>query len=303
VIWPQNALGVKDELHCQLLLSNPSYVAQEKLDGMRAVVHITKSGLRIFSRSAGVKDPTRPLEKTSSMLHLAKLTFPDLIGTVLDGEILIPGKDSSEIAGSVHRKNGNNGLVKLFVFDILRFCGRDLTGKTLAERLPLLLTTKLMMQGSEHIQFVSFATTLEQKEKLYQSVFNNGGEGVMLKNLVGKYIEGGRPANNWFKFKKSATFDCVVMGFSKGKGKFATRIGAVAFGQFVDGKLVELGQASGMTDPVRNDMSDHPEKYISNVVVIKGMERLKSGAIRHPRYVGLRPDKSPKECVYYPNEQ
>ena len=49
----------------------PSYIAQEKLDGMRAIVHITKQGLRIFSRSAGVEDPTQPLEKTSALPHLA----------------------------------------------------------------------------------------------------------------------------------------------------------------------------------------------------------------------------------------
>lgn len=298
-----NCQGVKDELHLQLLLSNPSFVAQEKLDGMRAVAHITKTGLRIFSRSAGVKDPTRPLEKTSSLPHLAKLTFPDLVGTVLDGEILIPGKHSAEIAGSVHRKNGNNGLVKLFVFDILRFCGRDLTDKTLAERLPLLLTTKLMMQGTDDVRFLPFATTLEAKEQLYQSVFKNGGEGIVLKNLVGKYIEGGRPKDNWMKYKRCATFDCVVMGFTRGKGKFATSVGSVVFGQFLNGKLTELGQASGMADSVRNDMSDYPEKYIGKVVVIKGMERLKSLAIRHPRFVGFRDDKSPRECVAYATEK
>lgn len=298
-----NCQGVKDELHCQLLLSNPSYVAQEKLDGMRAVVHVAKSGLRIFSRSAGVKDPTRPLEKTSSLPHLAKLTFPDLIGTVLDGEILIPGKDSAEIAGSIHRKNGNNGLVKLFVFDILRFCGRDLTNKTLAERLPLLLTTKLMMQGTDDVRFLPFATTLEQKEKLYQSVFKNGGEGIVLKNLTGTYLQGGRPANNWFKFKKSREFDVVCIGFTKGAGKYNNRIGALVFGQYVNGQLTELGQASGMSDAIRNQMSDHPEKFIGKVLTIRGMERLKSGAIRHPRYIGIRIDKNPKDCIYREDEQ
>src|SRR3990172_1838944 len=239
---------------------------------MRAVVHITKTGLRIFSRSAGVKDPTRPLEKTSSLPHLARLTFPDLVGTVLDGEILIPGKDSAEIAGSVHRKNGNgqNHQVKLFVFDILRYCGKDLTNKTLAERLPWLLTSKLKIQGNDHLRFLPFATTLPEKKKLYESVFSNGGEGIMLKNITGTYLEGGRPANNWFKYKKSATFDCVVMGFSKGKGKYNERIGAVVFGQYLDGTLTELGQASGMTDSVRNDMSRHPGKYIGKIVVIEG---------------------------------
>ena len=93
-----NAQGLKDDSHLDLLLQSQNYIAQIKLDGMRAVVHITSSGLRIFSRSAGVADPSRPLEKTSSLPHLASLVFPELVGTVLDCEILAPGKDSAELA-------------------------------------------------------------------------------------------------------------------------------------------------------------------------------------------------------------
>ena len=129
-----NAQGVKNEAHFQQLMDDPRYLCQEKLDGMRAIVHITADGLRIFSRSAGVNDPTRPLEKTSSLPHLANLKFPRLIGTILDAEILADGLNSSELAGSVHRKNGSNGLVKIHVFDVLSFCGTTLTSVTLSRR-------------------------------------------------------------------------------------------------------------------------------------------------------------------------
>ena len=81
-----NAQGVKNEAHFQQLMEDPRYLCQEKLDGMRAIVHITADGLRIFSRSAGVNDPTRPLEKTSSLPHLARLQFPKLSGTILDAK-------------------------------------------------------------------------------------------------------------------------------------------------------------------------------------------------------------------------
>ena len=102
--------------------------------------------------------------------------------------------------------------------------------------------------------------------------------------------------------KKSATFDCVVMGFTKGKGKFNTRIGAVIFGQYVNGKLIELGQTSGMTDSMRHDMSLHPHKFVGKVITIKGMERLRSGAIRHPIFVAIS-DKNPAQCCWYEGEQ
>jgi ATP-dependent DNA ligase len=299
-----NAQGVKDDVHLGVLFESKSYIAQVKLDGMRAVVHITPDGLRIFSRSAGIADPTKPLEKTSSLPHLAALKFPDLLGTILDCEILVPGKDSAELSGLVHRKevDSDNTKVKLFVFDILWVCGRKITDKSLRNRLSELLSISHKLQ-SEHIVVLPYSTTPIQKRKLYDKVIASGGEGIMLKNLDAAYIEGARPANTWFKVKRSATYDCVVTGFSKGKGKYNTQIGAVRFGQYVEGKLIELGQASGMNDSIRRDMSFNPSKYLGQVVMIKGMERLKSGSIRHPQFAGMHLGKHPLQCIWYGNEQ
>ncbi len=299
-----NAQGVRDEEHFEQLMEDPNYVAQEKLDGMRAVAHITKNGLRIFSRSAGVNDYSRPLEKTSALPHLASLRFPELIGTVLDSEILLPGQDSATLAGTVHRKNtnGDSRLVKMFVFDVLHHCRRDLTAQDLDCRISILEILQPKLQ-SDHIIILPYAYSTKAKWTLYNKVMANHGEGIMLKNRYAPYIQSGRPANNWYKQKKSATFDCVIIGFTKGAGKFNASIGAVRFGQYIKGELRELGQASGMTDSIRSDMSRSPEKYIGKAVIIKGMERLKSGAIRHPQYGGLRPDKNPKQCVLYQGEQ
>ena len=49
----------------------------------------------------------------------------------------------------------------------------------------------------------------------------------MLKRLDECYVQGGRPANNWYKAKKSSTFDCVVLGFTRGKGKYNETISVV----------------------------------------------------------------------------
>jgi ATP-dependent DNA ligase len=299
-----NAQGIKDQEHLNRLICNDNYAAQEKLDGMRAVIHITKSGLRIFSRSAGVDDPTRPLEKTAALPHLASLRFPHLANTILDTEILAPGIDVASLSGSIHSNHvgTTNGLVKAYVFDVLTYCGEDLSSKTLHQRIAVLD----ILHGALHspyIIFLPWAFTAKQKRTLHDTVLARGGEGIMLKRLDALYMQGGRPANNWLKAKKSATFDCVVMGFTKGMGKFNNRIGALVFGQYVNGKLIELGQASGMSDADRNEMSLHPDRYVGKVVTIKGMERLKSGAIRHPQYDEMRYDKDRHQCKWYQNEQ
>ena len=299
-----NAQGIKSQDHLNWLICNENYAAQEKLDGMRSVIHITKNGLRIFSRSSGVEDPTRPLEKTAALPHLASLRFPQLANTILDAEILAPGIDAASLSGAIH-SNGvrkTNGLVKVFVFDVLRYRGEDLSHKTLRQRIEVLDILNGGLQ-SPYVIFLPWAFTAKEKRSLYESVLARGGEGIMIKRLDAVYIQGGRPANNWLKAKKSATFDCVVMGFTTGKGKFNNRIGALIFGQYVNGKLVELGQASGMSDAERNKMSAHPDEFIGKVVTIKGMERLKSGAIRHPQFAGIRYDKDRHECKWYRNEQ
>ena len=299
-----NAQGVRDDAHLQALLDDPSYIAQEKLDGMRAIVHVTKDGLRIFSRSAGVEDPTQPLEKTTAPPHLARLSFSDLSGTILDGEILAPGVDCASLSGKVHRKNGNGNTcsVHLYLFDILRVADRDLIGSPLGERLLHLAVLEAQLQ-SKYIHFLPWVATRAEKRKLYESVLARGGEGIMLKRIDATYVRGGRPANNWYKAKKSSTFDCVVMGFTHGKGKYNSTIGAVVFGQYVNGNLTALGQASGMSDELRREMGCTPDRFISKVVEIQGMERLKSGAIRHPRFVAMRSEKRPEECVWYQCEQ
>jgi ATP-dependent DNA ligase len=64
-----------------------------------------------------------------------------------------------------------------------------------------------------------------------------------------------------------------------------------------------MGQTSGMDDALRKKISENRLKFLDKVVEIKGMERLKSGAIRHPQWGGLRPDKKAKDCVYRSDEQ
>jgi DNA ligase-1 len=251
-----------------------------------------------------VDDPTRPLEKTTALPHLALLKFPHLAETILDAEILAPGIDMASLSGAIHSNEvgHTNGQVKAFVFDVLKYCGQDLLTKSLSQRIMVLDILKTRLH-SPYIIFLPWAYKAPDKQKLYDDVLARGGEGIMLKRLDALYLQGARPANNWYKAKRSATFDCVVMGFTKGKGKFNNRIGALVFGQYVNGNLVELGQASGMTDSERTEMSTNPKKYIGRVVVIKGMERLKSHSIRHPQFGGIRFDKNPNQCRYHENEQ
>lgn len=113
-----------------------------------------------------------------------------------------------------------------------------------------------------------------------------------------------------------------VLEVSRSRLAEAGWIGAIRFGQFLkvptdyvidtkvgdmevpvvwlkDGKLIlrYCGSCSGMDDAMRKEFSENKEKYIGTVVEILANEREPSGKFRHPRMVGLRPDKNAQDCI------
>lgn len=76
--------------------------------------------------------------------------------------------------------------------------------------------------------------------------------------------------------------------------KTAIKIGAYN----KDGELVDLGTvSSGLTDSLREDFTNSPNKYLNKVVEIGGMN-LEDDAIRHGRLIRFRDDKNAEECLY-----
>ena len=79
-------------------------------------------------------------------------------------------------------------------------------------------------------------------------------------------------------------------------------IGAIKFGQYREGKLIELGQTSGIDDEMKellsNGFCEIKEEYLGTVIEIGAMEQMKSGAYRHPRFIKLRPDRDAESCIW-----
>jgi hypothetical protein len=76
--------------------------------------------------------------------------------------------------------------------------------------------------------------------------------------------------------------------------------GAITFGQYKDGKLIEVGNTSGIKDNLRKDFAENPESFIGRVIEVGAMERIKkTNALREPRLIAVRPewDKQPHECT------
>ena len=155
----------------------------------------------------------------------------------------------------------------------------------------------------------------EELDQLFAAAQARGNEGLMIKDTESVYTPG-RRGKSWLKLKRElATLDVVVTAVEYGHGK---RIGVLSDYTFAvrDGeRLVNIGKAySGLTDVEIAEMSlwflQHViddqgfrlvvEPKIVLEVAFNNMmisERHESGlALRFPRIVRLRPDKSAEEA-------
>jgi DNA ligase-1 len=163
------------------------------------------------------------------------------------------------------------------------------------------------------------AASPEQMEELFAAAQARGNEGLMIKDLGSAYTPGKR-GKSWLKMKRElATLDVVVTAVEYGHGK---RVGVLSDYTFAvwdtnrnDARLVNIGKAySGLTDVEITEMTkwflEHTiedqgfrrtvEPKIVLEVAFNNMmqsDRHDSGyALRFPRIVRLRPDKSAEEA-------
>ncbi len=159
------------------------------------------------------------------------------------------------------------------------------------------------------------AFTPPELDQLFEASQARGNEGLMIKDPESAYTPG-RRGKSWLKLKRElATLDVVVTAVEYGHGK---RIGVLSDYTFAvrDGdKLVNIGKAySGLTDA---EIAEMTRWFLEHIVEDQGFrlivepkivlevafnnmmrsDRHESGyALRFPRIVRLRPDKSPEEA-------
>jgi ATP-dependent DNA ligase len=299
------------------------WVGEPKIDGSRYLMHVGVGESRFTSRHESKKTGLF-VEKSKNIPHLQDLFMNenvdvDLAGCVFDGEIVRGGllsksSEVTKIMGSLPEKaiqiQQESGYVDYFVFDILfDHEGNDIRGLPYESRRNIMLGyLSEIADPKKHLNIIPVER--QDKERFYQEIIAAGGEGVILKDSQAPYAQG------WAKVKRHATFDVIITGYEeptkitkKSSGEeSASRlydngwIGALVFGQYFEGKLVNFGSCSGMDDAMREEISLNKEKYIGKVIEVMCQERLVSGRLRHPRFLRFRPDKNPEECVYRPNE-
>jgi DNA ligase-1 len=159
------------------------------------------------------------------------------------------------------------------------------------------------------------ASSPEELEELFAAAQARGNEGLMIKDLNSSYLPGKR-GKSWLKMKRElATLDVVVTAVEYGHGKRVGVLSDYTFAVWDGDRLVNIGKAySGLTDVEIAEMTlwflEHTiedqgfrrtvEPKIVLEVAFNNMmksERHESGyALRFPRIVRLRPDKTAEEA-------
>ena len=159
------------------------------------------------------------------------------------------------------------------------------------------------------------ATSPEEVEQLFVAARARGNEGLMIKDLTSPYTPGKR-GKSWLKMKRElATLDVVVTAVEYGHGKRIGVLSDYTFAVWDNDRLVNIGKAySGLTD---TEIAEMTKWFLEHTIEDRGFlrvvepkvvlevafnnmmrsDRHESGyALRFPRIVRLRPDKSAEDA-------
>ena len=305
------------------------FFVEDKFDGIRAQAHVQDGRVAIYSRTLDEISMRFP------ELHepLRGLTTDAIIdGEIITarGEQILPFSDLQKRLG---RKTVSEDLLKsvpvVFVsYDLLYASQRVLINDPLETRLAKLaeIVGTPTGRGSEQINFgllrlseakrFTDVTTIDAE---FDAARARGNEGLMIKDPSSLY-KPGRRGREWLKLKKAlATLDVVVTVVEVGHGKRRHVLSDYTFAvrrSETDGELLNIGKAySGLTDVEIAEMTEwfraHTVKEFAHgrvrvveprIVIEVAFDRVqpsnrhKGGyALRFPRIVRLRPDKTVDE--------
>ncbi len=316
---------------------------EPKFDGVRILIHLKKSGKKHFLRAF-----TRNLNDVSQM-------FPELRNissqisaheVILDTEAVGIDPRLAQMVNfqETMRRRRKYDLeefaskipLRFQVFDILLKDGKNLMTESYIKRREILSRT--IRKGKFLVVDENLITTNPNDIRgQHAKWISKGLEGVIVKKAESSYIPG-RTGWRWVKMKEAETskasladtVDCIVMGYTGGKGK---RVG-FGVGQFLAGIVDESGGrriktitkvGTGLKDEQfrelkkrlsKLEVQEMPKEYEVNKILVPDYwvepdlvvelaadeitvsPTHSSGfALRFPRLVRFRDDKGPNEAT------
>ncbi len=288
------------------VVEGPRWVFEEKYDGIRLIAHRTGSRVRLLSRN--------DIDRTSSFpqVALAIQALPDG-DLVLDGEVFAYDRRRVSRFQLLPRR----AHPTYAAFDLLQLEGRSLVRRPLRERRALLET----LLGKPRPPLALSRRLPRDGKRAYEIARQRGWEGIIAKDEEAPYQPGLR-SHAWLKVKVRHESEFVIGGFTA-PGGAREHFGALLVGLFDGERLRYTGKVgTGFTGETLRMLARRFAKLRTKeppfdpaprirgatwlrpelVTQIAYAEWTGDGKLRHPAFLGLRDDKSAKECVWRERE-
>jgi bifunctional non-homologous end joining protein LigD len=293
--------------------SGPEWVFEEKYDGIRALAYRTGGTggtVRLWSRNG--LDLTTGFPEVAAAV--AALPDGDL---VLDGELVVfDAKGVSRF--QLLQRRGAGARTAYVVFDLLERDGEPLLKRPLKER-----RAALEEQVGDRRGVLRASRRLGKNgTRAQETAQQRGWEGIVAKDERSIYEPGAR-SRSWLKIKVRKQSEFVIGGYTAPGGSRA-HLGALLVGLY-DGPSLRftgkvgtgytaetLAELATRLAPLRTEKSpfvDAPRMKDATwvkpklVAQIAFAEWTADGKLRQPVFLGLRRDKSPRECRWDERER
>lgn len=298
---------------------SPHPWVEVKWDGIRAIGTWAEGRMLLHARS-GTDITARYPELTSDGLpHLPASE------AILDGEIVafddsgrpsftrLQNRMHLTRAREIEREVVQTPVVYL-VFDLLSLNGHDLTGLPLEQRRTLLDDVLADLDAP-----VQAPPVFDDVDAALAASREFGLEGVVVKDPSSRYRAGQR-SPSWLKLKHTRTQEAVIVGIRPGKGDREGTIGSLLLAVPGPAGLRYVGRVgTGFSDRMLRDLLAQLTPLQVQKAPLDGVPALDAsdalwvrpelvgevefanwtpdGILRHSRWRGLRPDKTPREVA------
>ncbi|MFB8148049.1 ATP-dependent DNA ligase [Microbacterium sp. NPDC056003] len=287
-----------------------------KWDGIRALGVWDGSRLRLYARSGNDITHRYPelTDVDAGLGGAPAIVDGELVALEPDGRPSFPllqGRMNLERPAEIARES-RRAPVRYYLFDVQSADGDDVTGEPLRVRRRLLEDL-----AADAIPLISVPPVFDDVDAALDASRALRLEGIVVKDPRSRYT-GGVRSESWLKVKHTSTQEVVIAGIRPGKGGRSGTFGSLLLGIPGPDGLQYAGRVgTGFSDsmltqllrtltPLRTD--DNPlvgvppldardALWVRPELVgeVEYGEFTPGGILRHPRWRGLRPDKSPGE--------
>jgi DNA ligase D-like protein (predicted ligase)/DNA ligase D-like protein (predicted polymerase)/DNA ligase D-like protein (predicted 3'-phosphoesterase) len=288
---------------------SPDYLYEVKWDGLRALISLDEGEIRIRGRNG-----------TDYTKQFPELLIPEqafrATSALFDGEIVCLEADGRPVFQNViHRmQQKTEGAIErakikhtavCYVFDCLYLDGRPIVNEPLTRRREW-LEDAIRKDTTYRVSGV-----VEDGPAFFEAVKQMGLEGIIAKERDSKYQPGKR-TGSWLKIKARQTVECIIIGYTRGKGDRAGSFGALHLARLDADDLKYVGKVgTGFDDESLQAIANKLKKLktIQRPIKEKPLDDARSiwvqstlicevqfasvtadGMLREPVFVRLRPD-------------